>query len=276
MEARVSDRRNDKQDPRAAAARAAGRRAAAATAGRAAGRAAARIHVPVLTVREATGTTKGVALVLHGGQSHSHQPVEARHLSPARMVPFARDLHRAGGKHGLAVWTLRNSVRGWNGSEMSPLQDARWALQKIHEQHPEVPVYILGHSMGGLTAVCAADDAQVDAVVSLAPWLSDDTPAERVAGRKVLIVHGSADRWTSPAESLKFARRAAAQAEQLQYVSLAGAGHFMFRRVRLWHALATGFVLKAFSETTGADIGGSASRLEELLPATADAIPVVL
>jgi len=231
---------------------------------------------PVLSVRKANGTTRGVALVLHGGRSHSYERVEARHLSPARMVPFARHLYRAGGKHGLAVWTLRNSVRGWNGPDMSPLQDARWALARIHEQHPDVPVYLVGHSMGGLTAICAADDPQVDAVVALAPWLSPTTPAERVAGRKVLIVHGSTDRWTSPAESLKYARRAAPLAEELRYVSLAGAGHFMFRRVRLWHTLTTGFVLKAYGERTGVDVGGGLARLEALLPATAAGTPVVL
>lgn len=231
---------------------------------------------PVLTVREAAGVTRGVALVLHGGRSHSYEPVEARHLSPARMVPFARHLHRAGRRHGLAVWTLRNSVRGWNGPDMSPLQDARWALARIHEKHPGVPVYLLGHSMGGLTAICVADDPLVDAVVSLAPWLSAGTPATAVAGRKVLIVHGSADRWTSPAESLKFAQRAAAGAAELRYVSLAGAGHFMFRRVRLWHALATGFVLKAFGESAGVDTGGGPARLDALLPATAPGVPVVL
>ncbi|MDV8149388.1 alpha/beta hydrolase [Arthrobacter sp. B10-11] len=230
---------------------------------------------PVLTVQEAAGVTRGVALVLHGGRSHSYEPVEARHLSPARMVPFAKQLHRAGSKHGLAVWTLRNSVRGWNGPDMSPLQDARWALARIHEEHPGVPVYLLGHSMGGLTAICAADDPQVDAVVALAPWLNAETPAGNVAGRKVLIVHGSRDRWTSPAQSLKFARRAADRADELHYVSLAGAGHFMFRKVGLWHALATGFVLKAFAETTGAEPGGAA-RFDALLPATSPGIPVVL
>lgn len=231
---------------------------------------------PVLTVREADGATRGVALVLHGGRSHSYEPVEASHLSPARMVPFARHLHRAGGKHGLAVWTLRNSVRGWNAPEMSPLQDARWALARIHERHPGVPVYLVGHSMGGLTAICVADDPLVHAVVALAPWLSAETPAERVAGRKVLIVHGTNDRWTSPAESLKFAQRAAPLAEELRYVSLAGAGHFMFRRVRLWHNLATGFVLKAYGERAGVEVVGRAGRLDGLLPETAAGIPVVL
>ncbi|HEY8702380.1 MAG TPA: alpha/beta fold hydrolase [Arthrobacter sp.] len=222
----------------------------------------------MLTVREASGPTLGVALVLHGGRSRSYAPVAALHLSPARMVPFARHLHRAGKGHGLAVWSLRNSVRGWNGEDMTPLRDARWALKQISARHPGVPVYLLGHSMGGLTAVCAADDPQVDAVVALAPWLSAQAPASRVAGRRVLIVHGTGDHLTSPSESLKFARRAAEDAASMQYVSLRGAGHFMVRRVRLWHVLATGFVMKVFSERTGADLP-AARALDELLPVSA-------
>jgi pimeloyl-ACP methyl ester carboxylesterase len=224
-------------------------------------------HRAVLSVLEPAGPTLGVALVLHGGKSHSYEPVEARHLSPARMVPFARHLYRAGKDQGLAVWSLRNSTRGWNGHEMTPLQDARWALEQIRQQYPDVPVFLLGHSMGGLTAICAADDPQVDAVVALAPWLNAATPAWRVAGKKVLIVHGTTDRWTSPSESLSFARRAAGDAASMQYVALKGAGHFMFRRVRLWHALATGFVMKAFGEATGS--ASTPSRaLDELLPAS--------
>ena len=221
----------------------------------------------VLTVLEPSGPTLGVALVLHGGKSHSFEPVAAHHLSPARMVPFAKHLHRAGRDHGLAVWSLRNSTRGWNGQDMTPLQDARWALDQIRQQHPGVPVFLLGHSMGGLTAVCAADDPQVVAVVALAPWLNATTPVSGVAGKKVLIVHGTTDRWTSPSESLKFARRATGEAASMQYVTLNRAGHFMFRRVRLWHALATGFIMKSFSEATGA--GPASSRaLDELLPAS--------
>jgi len=211
-------------------------------------------HQPVLSVLEASGATKGVVLVLHGGKAHSRDPVEARHLSPARMVPFARHLHRAGRRHGLAVWSLRNSVRGWNGPDMSPLQDARWALRQIAERHPDVPVFLLGHSMGGLTAVCAADHPQVKAVVALAPWLDPQTPADRVTGRKVLIIHGTTDHMTSPTQSLAFARRAAPDAASMQYVSLRGVGHFMLRKVRIWHTLATGFVIKSFAESTGAAV----------------------
>ena len=135
-------------------------------------------------------------------------------------MPFARALHRQGGPHGLAVWTLRNRYRGWNGEDMSPVHDARWALARISQEHPGVPVYLLGHSMGGLTALCVADDPQVEAVVALAPWLNHKTPVQPVAGRRVLIVHGTDDRWTSPANSLDYARRADGVAASVDYVSL--------------------------------------------------------
>jgi alpha-beta hydrolase superfamily lysophospholipase len=234
----------------------------------------------VLSITEAAGETRGVALVLHGGRADSYDAVRGRHLSPARMRPFARALHRQGGPHGLAVWTLRNRYRGWNGEDMSPVHDARWALARISQEHPGVPVYLLGHSMGGLTALCVADDAQVEAVVALAPWLNHKTGVEPLAGRRVLIVHGTDDRWTSPANSLDYARRADGVAASVDYVSLRNAGHFMIRRVALWNVLANGFVLDAFGEATGADVSGATDAfrgaLRGALPAAGTRLPVVL
>ena len=157
---------------------------------------------------------------------------------------------------------------------MSPVQDARWALSQISREHPGVPVYLLGHSMGGLTALCVADDPQVEAVVALAPWLERSTPVEPVAGRRVLIVHGNEDRWTSPKNSLAFARRAEGVAGSIHYISLTGAGHFMFRRVRLWNSLANGFILDSFASTAGTELRGT-DTLRQVLHAAAG-LPVVL
>lgn len=230
----------------------------------------------VLNIAEASGETRGVALVLHGGRSNSFEPVRGRHLSPARMLPFARALHTGGAPDGLAVWTLRNRYRGWNGADMSPVQDARWALAHISRDHPGVPIYLLGHSMGGLTALCVADHPRVEAVASLAPWLNAETPVERVAGRRILIVHGTEDRWTSPANSLAYARRADGVAESVDYVALKGAGHFMFRRVGLWNSLANGFILDAFAGASGLDPRVSADSFRSLIPAAGASLPVVL
>ncbi len=191
------------------------------------------------------------------------------------MLPFAQALRNEGGPHGLAVWTLRNRYRGWNGPDMSPVQDARWALAQISREHPGVPVYLLGHSMGGLTALCVADDPQVVGRRRPGPVAGRGaTPAERVAGRRVLIVHGSEDRWTSPKNSLAYARRIEGVAESVDYVSLQGAGHFMFRRVRLWNSLANGFILDAFGGSAGVEFRGT-GILRQVLPAAAN-LPVVL
>jgi pimeloyl-ACP methyl ester carboxylesterase len=211
-------------------------------------------HAPEVMVRPAAAAVRGVALVLHGGRANSFEPVRSRHLSPARMVPFGRLLQSWGSSAGLETWSLRNRVRGWNGAHMSPLHDARWALEQIHERHPGVPVYLLGHSMGGLTALCSADDPQVRAVVALAPWLDSTTPVQQLAGRRVLIVHGDADRWTSPRQSLLFAQRIEHIAEDVRYVTLAGAGHFMLTKLPVWHELSVSYLLDSFCRDTGATV----------------------
>jgi pimeloyl-ACP methyl ester carboxylesterase len=230
----------------------------------------------VLSIAAPTGQTRGVVLVLHGGRANSYESVRGRHLSPARMLPFAHALTARGGRHGLAVWTLRNRYRGWNGADMSPVHDARWALSHIRREHPGVPVYLLGHSMGGLTALCVADDPQVEAVVSLAPWLESRTPVAPVTGRRLLIVHGAEDHWTSPANSLAYARRAKGVAESVAYVSLRSAGHFMLTRVGVWNSLATGFILDGFGSSVGARLGPGTGPYRTLLPDGGAGLPVVL
>lgn len=230
----------------------------------------------VLSIARAKGQTRGVALVLHGGQANSYETVGRSRLSPVRMLPFAWALQGRGGPHGLAVWTLRYRYRGWNGADMSPVHDARWALSHIAREHPGVPVYLLGHSMGGLTALCVADDPQVHSVVALAPWLNSGTPVDPVAGRRILIVHGTVDRWTSPENSLEYARRAEGVAATVDYVALKGAGHFMLKRLKLWNSLSTGFVLDAFGGHTGTVSLAGHKGLRRILPEAGAALPVVI
>lgn len=233
-------------------------------------------HAPVLTIRPATGQTLGVALVLHGGRAKGYQRVRARHLSPSRMIPFARLIHRQGAASGMAVWSLRNRVRGWNGAERTPMQDARWALEKIKEAHPALPIYLVGHSMGGSVALGVADDPQVDAVVSLAPWVDDNSPTDILAGRRVLIMHGERDRWTSAADSLRYARRAVGVVSQMHYVGLRGVGHFMFTRLHIWHGLTASFILRAFGDRTGAQLRPEVTSMADRLYAAEYELPLVM
>ena len=122
--------------------------------------------------------------MLHGGRPTGSAPVEESHASWRRsrwmMDHVTGRLNRAG----VSVWLLRYGVCGWNQrngrslglARPSPVPDARWALDEVRRELGDVPVVLLGHSMGGRTAVAVADDPSVVGVVALAPWLPPDEP----------------------------------------------------------------------------------------------------
>jgi dienelactone hydrolase len=200
---------------------------------------------PSLHVEQPDGPVRGIALVLHGGRARSHQSVPPLSLAVLRMAPFAGALERAGGPGGLAVARLRFRVRGWNGDERSPVPDARWALDQLSERYPDVPIGLVGHSMGGRTALYVADHDSVVSAVLLAPWIEPGDPEAPLTGRRVLIVHGTLDRMTDPRASAALAQRARPLAAQLTYVQVKGDRHAMLRRAALWHRLTAGFTVGA-------------------------------
>ncbi len=199
---------------------------------------------PALTSYPPGGDVRAVALVLPGGRADSFDASESTHLSALRMRPIARSLGRAGRSRGLAVLQLRYRYRGWNGLEMSPVADAQWALRGVRERHGDVPVALIGHSMGGRTALRVAGDESVHGVVALAPWLPDGEPVEQLCGREVCIAHGSLDRVTSARASRRFADRAERVAKRVDYVSVRGDAHAMLLRAPTWHRLTTRFTLQ--------------------------------
>jgi len=203
-------------------------------------------YVPGLAVRPQAGTTRAVALVLPGGQAASVRPASPRQLTAWRMRPFAAGIHRAGRDAGLAVWLVRYRYRGWNGQQASPLADVGWALDEVRRLHGDVPVVLLGHSMGGRAALRMGGDRSVRAVLAFAPWLPDGEPAGQLGGRRVLIAHGSLDRVTSPRASRVFGRDAAAAGADVTWVEVRGDTHAMLLRYRTWQHLAIRFTLAAW------------------------------
>ena len=195
-----------------------------------------------LTVRPADGATRAVVLLLPGGQVASLKPGSPRQLAAVRMRPFARKLQRTGSGAGLAAWTLHYRYQGWNGEQASPLADIGWALEEVRRRHGDVPVILAGHSMGGRAALRAAGDRSVRAVLGLAPWLPDGEPVDQLAGRRVLIAHGSLDRVTSPRASAAYAERARRVTDRVDFVRVRGDTHAMLLRPPAWNRLVTRFV----------------------------------
>jgi alpha-beta hydrolase superfamily lysophospholipase len=192
----------------------------------------------LLPVRAPT-RPEGVVIVLHGGASRGERAmVSPAQLSVLRMVPVAHRIARAGGSR-LAVHRLLNSHRGWD-TRTTPVMDVAWALARVARQHGDLPVALVGHSLGGRAALLGGGDPHVRSVVALNPWVH---PTDRVdlAGRRVLVVHGTDDRVALPSRSAELADRLAATTD-VGYVSVPGARHAMLRHGRTFETYAAEFV----------------------------------
>jgi alpha-beta hydrolase superfamily lysophospholipase len=195
-------------------------------------------------------STKGVILVAHGGQSASTAPTSPLQPAVLRMIPVAVAIRQAVRGSGASVQRPRFRVRGWNGALASPVGDLNEALDGIADEFGSVPVVLVGHSMGARAAVRAAGHPAVTAVAGLAPWLPPGEPAGQLAGRRVLLAHGTADSITRPAETWAFVERARAVTE-VAAVEVRDGDHAMLRRARLWHAIASEFARSALALPPG-------------------------
>ncbi len=178
---------------------------------------------------------RGVVLVLHGGGSRrGSMMVSPAQLSVLRMVPVAWRVAREARRH-LAVYRLLNSHRGWDTAH-TPVTDVRWALDELRT---DLPVGLVGHSLGGRAALLAGGLDAVRSVVALNPYvLAQDRPDLRRA--RTLVVHGDQDRIASPARSAALVDRLPAAAPAT-FVTVPEARHAMLRRGRTFEALAARF-----------------------------------
>ena len=179
-------------------------------------------------------------LVLHGGADRSSRDgmgqgmmVTPTQLSVVRMIPIARRVARAGAGR-LAVYRVLNSVRGWNQSH-TPVDDARWAMAQVRAALGDrINFGLVGHSLGGRAALLAAGEPGVRSVAALAPWVYPSDAPQVVAGRRFLIVHGSADRIAQLDRAQAVGRAIAARASEadgssLSFVEVEGGTHAMLR-----------------------------------------------
>lgn len=180
--------------------------------------------IDVATPRSPTG----VVLVLHGGANRRGNPmVSPAQLSVLRMIPIAKRIALAG-RGRLAVHRLLNTHRGWDSTH-TPVHDVEWALGELADRYGgSVPTGLVGHSLGGRAALLAGSAPGVRSVVALNPWVYP-TDSPDLSGRRVLVVHGTADRVASLAHAATVAKRLATTA-QVSFVTVEGGRHAMLRR----------------------------------------------
>ena len=192
---------------------------------------------PSLTRNEAPGSPRGVVLMLHGGKDRSHEVVDGSSASWRRCAAMQRSITRRAHDAGVSTWLLRYRHRGWNGGA-GPVADARWALDQVRRELGDVPVVLLGHSMGGRTAVHVADDPSVRGVVGLAPWFPPGERVSALAGRHLIAAHGRSDKITSFRATAAYVDRARPRAASAELRDMGPVGHYMLRRIPAWNDVA--------------------------------------
>lgn len=191
-------------------------------------------------------TPEGVVLVLHGGANRPGSPmVRPTQLSVLRMIPVARRIASAG-RGRLAVLRLLNSARGWD-TDRTPVADVQWALGEIGARFGDLPVSLVGHSLGGRAALLAGGEPSVRSVVALNPWVyATDSP--QLAGRAVLVVHGTDDRIADPSRAEAVVHRMA-RGTDVEYVEVTGGRHAMLRHGAEFERAAAAFVTETLLDT---------------------------
>jgi dienelactone hydrolase len=201
------------------------------------------VREPTLEIRTAPGRTRAVALFCHGGTVANLEPPREQALSLVRMRAIEQFVADAGSGAGVTTCLLRYRVAGWNGAAADAHADVRWSLDRIRAEHgSEVPIVLVGHSMGGRAVLRAGGEDQVAAVCALAPWTPPGEPVAHLRDRTVVIVHGRGDRWVPAALSAEFATRAQEAGARVARFTVAG-GHSMLRRAHLWHTFVRDVVL---------------------------------
>ncbi|MFG2441213.1 alpha/beta hydrolase [Streptomyces sp. NPDC048508] len=190
----------------------------------------------------------GVVLLLPGGEEAS-----ARRPSPmmaaASVRALGRRLTRAGRTEGLVTHVVHYRVRGWNGSEAHLAGDASWAADEVVRRYGDVPVCLAGIDMGARAALRAGGHTAVNSVLALAPWLPEEDvaappePVKQLAGRRVLIVHGTNDERTDPELSFRLAARAKKANRDVCRFEVHSDGHALHQHRHEVLSLAEDFVL---------------------------------
>lgn len=195
--------------------------------------------LPSLTRRD-PGRPAGLVLMLHGGRAEGLDPVDERSASWRRSRWMMAHISGRATRAGVAVWLLRYRLQGWNaaGGAPSPVADARWALDQVRGVHGDLPVVLLGHSMGARTAVAVADDPGVTGVVGLAPWWPHGEPHQALRGKHLAAAHGRGDRITSARATETFVRRVEPITASAEFRDMGRVGHYMLRDVSGWNRFA--------------------------------------
>jgi dienelactone hydrolase len=126
----------------------------------------------------------------------------------------------------LAFGEVKYRIKSWKRLDMCT-EDALAAIEQMGAPH----TLVIGFSMGGAVAIKAARHPDVEEVVGLAPWIPERLDLSSLRGRKLVVYHGSLDRYlpgipgVNPTNSRAGYERARAMGVEATYTLIPGGLH---------------------------------------------------
>ncbi|WP_030548007.1 prolyl oligopeptidase family serine peptidase [Streptomyces albus] len=212
----------------------------------------ARLGRAVGTTGRRTAVSGAVLVLADGPPEGTGRPSP---VTASAVLPLARHLARAGHDDGLVVHAVHYRRRGWNGSAAHPVEDTAWAVDEVVRRYGDIPVCLAGTGMGARAALLAAGRPAVNCVLALAPWLPaegknapDPDPVKQLAGRRVLLVHGTNDERADPEQSYRYAQRVKKANRDICRFEVHSDGHGLRQHRAEVRALAADFTLGSLFE----------------------------
>ncbi|MFE7121995.1 hypothetical protein ACFU99_41840, partial [Streptomyces sp. NPDC057654] len=177
-----------------------------------------------------------------------------------------------GRREGLVVPGVPSGGGGWTGAAAQRGGAAGGPPDEVVRRYGDVPVCLIGTGMGARAALRAAGHPAVNSVLALGPWLPDPEagpesvldpdnansavnadiaanaglgpdPVKQLAGRQVLIAHGTNDARTDPDLSYRLAERAKKVNRDVCRFEVHSDGHALHQHRSEVTALAVDFML---------------------------------
>jgi dienelactone hydrolase len=126
----------------------------------------------------------------------------------------------------LAFGEVKYRIKSWKRLDMCT-EDALAAIEAVAAPK----ILLIGFSMGGAVAIKAAGHPSVEEVVGLAPWIPQRLDLSPLQGRRLVVYHGSLDRYVpgipgvNPSNSRAGYERARALGIDATYTLIPGALH---------------------------------------------------
>lgn len=128
------------------------------------------------------------------------------------------------------------------------VDDLHGVIGNVRERQPDLPVVLIGHSMGGRAVVAAGDHPRVAGVLALAPWLPDGEPLTKLRP-PVTFAHGTDDTITDPRATTAYADRLRAAGTPVTVYAVTDETHPMLHRATDWNTLVATFTAAALADS---------------------------